>query len=64
MEQIEFHLTGFCVPSPTPPCKVKVTKVNTLILRGKLKSFKGSLGYRKDQKKAKSLTKEKKFFEN
>ena len=32
--------------------KVKVTKVNTLILRGKLKSFKGSLGYRKDQKKA------------
>ena len=27
-------------------------KVNTLILRGKLKSFKGSLGYRKDQKKA------------
>tara|TARA_B100000029_G_scaffold140309_1_gene135477 strand:- start:946 stop:1263 length:318 start_codon:yes stop_codon:yes gene_type:complete len=32
--------------------KVKVIKVNTLILRGKLKSFKGSLGYRKDQKKA------------
>ena len=32
--------------------KVKVLKVNTLILRGKLKSFKGSLGYRKDQKKA------------
>ena len=32
--------------------KVKVTKVNTSILRGKLKSFKGSLGYRKDLKKA------------
>ena len=32
--------------------KVKVTKVNTSILRGKLKSFKGSLGYRKDIKKA------------
>ena len=32
--------------------KVKVTKINTLILRGKLKSFKGSLGYRKDSKKA------------
>ena len=32
--------------------KVKVTKVNTSILRGKRKSFKGSLGYRKDTKKA------------
>ena len=32
--------------------KVKVTKVNTSILRGKIKSFKGSLGYRKDIKKA------------
>jgi len=32
--------------------KVKVTKVNTSILRGKLKSFKGSLGYKKDIKKA------------
>jgi large subunit ribosomal protein L23 len=32
--------------------KVKVTKVNTLVNRGKLKSFKGSLGYKKDQKKA------------
>ena len=31
--------------------KVKVTKVNTLINTGKLKSFKGSLGYKKDQKK-------------
>ena len=31
---------------------VKVIKVNTLINRGKLKSFKGSLGYKKDQKKA------------
>ena len=32
--------------------KVKVTKVNTLILRGKIKSFKGSSGYRNDLKKA------------
>ena len=32
--------------------KVKVTKVNTSILRGKIKSFKGSAGYRKDLKKA------------
>ena len=32
--------------------KVKVTKVNTSILRGKIKSFKGSVGYRKDLKKA------------
>ena len=32
--------------------KVKVTKVNTSIMRGKLKSFKGSLGYKKDYKKA------------
>ena len=32
--------------------KVKVTKVNTSILRGKIKSFKGSSGYRKDLKKA------------
>ena len=32
--------------------KVKVTKVNTSILRGKVKSFKGSTGYRKDIKKA------------
>ena len=32
--------------------KVKVTKVNTSILRGKIKSFKGSRGYRKDLKKA------------
>ena len=32
--------------------KVKVIKVNTLINRGKLKSFKGSIGYKKDQKKA------------
>ena len=32
--------------------KVKVTKVNTSILRGKIKSFKGALGYRKDLKKA------------
>jgi len=32
--------------------KVKVEKINTLTVRGKLKSFKGSLGYKKDQKKA------------
>ena len=32
--------------------RVKVIKINTLINRGKLKSFKGSLGYQKDQKKA------------
>ena len=32
--------------------KVKVSKVNTLVNRGKLKSFKGSIGYKKDQKKA------------
>lgn len=32
--------------------KVKVTKVNTSILRGKAKSFKGSVGFRKDTKKA------------
>ena len=32
--------------------KVKVTKVNTSIVRGKLKSFKGSIGYKKDFKKA------------
>ena len=32
--------------------KVKVEKINTLIIRGKLKSFKGSIGSKKDQKKA------------
>ena len=32
--------------------KVKVSKVNTLITRGKPKSFKGSIGYKKDFKKA------------
>ena len=32
--------------------KVKVTKINTSIIRGKLKSFKGKLGYKKDYKKA------------
>ena len=32
--------------------RVKVVKINTLINRGKLKSFKGSIGYKKDQKKA------------
>jgi len=31
---------------------VKVTKVNTSIIRGKLKSFKGNIGYKKDIKKA------------
>ena len=32
--------------------KVKVMKVNTSILRGKMKTFKGSNGFRKDIKKA------------
>ena len=32
--------------------KVKVTKVNTSILKGKIKKFKGSIGFRKDIKKA------------
>tara|TARA_Y100001935_G_C16873443_1_gene298996 strand:- start:101 stop:418 length:318 start_codon:yes stop_codon:yes gene_type:complete len=32
--------------------KVKVTKINTSILRGKIKSFKGNTGFRKDIKKA------------
>ena len=32
--------------------KVKVIKVNTSIMRGKLKSFKGVVGYKKDFKKA------------
>ncbi len=32
--------------------KVKVQKVNTIIVRGKLKSFKGATGYKKDYKKA------------
>ena len=32
--------------------KVKVNKINTLVTRGKLKSFKGSLGYKNDIKKA------------
>ena len=32
--------------------KVKVLKINTSILRGKVKSFKGNVGYRKDSKKA------------
>ena len=32
--------------------KVKVEKINTLIIRGKLKSFKGSVGSKKDQLKA------------
>ena len=32
--------------------KVKVLKINTAILRGKMKSFKGSYGFRKDTKKA------------
>ncbi len=32
--------------------KVKVQKINTLVSRGKLKSFKGSLGFKKDTKKA------------
>ena len=32
--------------------KVKVQKINTLIIKGKIKSFKGSIGNKKDQKKA------------
>ena len=32
--------------------KVKVVKINTCITRGKMKSFKGNYGYRKDSKKA------------
>ena len=32
--------------------KVKVVKVNTSIMKGKLKTFKGSVGYKKDFKKA------------
>ena len=32
--------------------KVKVIKINTIIIRGKLKSFKGNLGYKNDIKKA------------
>ena len=32
--------------------KVKVIKINTSILRGKVKSFKGTHGFRKDTKKA------------
>ena len=32
--------------------KVKVIKVNTSIMRGKIKSFKGSIGRKKDFKKA------------
>ncbi len=32
--------------------KVKVTKINTSILRGKMKTFKGTSGFRKDTKKA------------
>jgi len=32
--------------------KVKVEKINTLVLKGKLKSFKGSIGYKNDFKKA------------
>ena len=32
--------------------KVKVLKINTMIQRGKMKSFKNSFGFRKDTKKA------------
>ena len=32
--------------------KVKVDRVNTLVTRGKLKSFKGSVGFKNDYKKA------------
>lgn len=32
--------------------KVKVEKINTIVVRGKVKSFKGSIGYKNDYKKA------------
>ena len=32
--------------------KVKVTKINTSIMRGKPKSFKGNIGFKSDTKKA------------
>ena len=32
--------------------KVKVSKINTSIVRGKLKTFKGAFGYKKNYKKA------------
>ena len=32
--------------------KVKVEKINTLVVRGKLRTFKGTTGYKKDYKKA------------
>ena len=32
--------------------KVKVMKINTSITRGKMKSFKGTYGFRNDMKKA------------
>ena len=32
--------------------KVKVKKINTLVVRGKIKSFKGSIGKKNDYKKA------------
>ena len=32
--------------------KVKVTKVNTLVTKGKVKRFRGVIGYRSDVKKA------------
>ena len=32
--------------------KVKVENINTLVVRGKAKSFKGSIGYKNDYKKA------------
>ena len=32
--------------------KVKVEKVNTIVMRGKPKTFKGTSGYKKDYKKA------------
>ena len=38
--------------------KVKVLKINTSIIRGKLKSFKGNYGFRKDTKKATVTLKE------
>ena len=44
-----YYKSNFITPLKV---KVKVEKINTLVVRGKLKSFKGSLGYKKDFKKA------------
>ena len=48
----QFNQYSFIVSKDSNSFKVKVTKVNTCIVRGKIKSFKGTTGYRKDTKKA------------